>query len=215
MVGIPPDADTRPLASAEQKVHRASVHIGALWRSVRRSLPTVMIERLEDLDLHGTRARRYGVVVRPATRRTWGLIIGDVVANLRAALEHVAWSLAQKGAKDRDRPLNEDEARDVIFPIVAAERAYRRPRVQHALELMPAEAHPEIKRMQPFRAGKLLGLLASRSNLGQTPNRDAHDSTDRPSVRNSQCDAGWQHRWALADRREHAVPAAHDFGAHG
>ena len=73
----------------------------------------------------------------------WGVLIGDVVHNLRSALDHLAWQLVLlNGAEPTAR---------TQFPIYSDEVAYRRERAQELIAGMRDEDKAAVETFQPFR----------------------------------------------------------------
>lgn len=84
-----------PLNSTELKIYRANIHINALKRSIRRSFypqHSVSEQPISKGMLIG--AKLVKVEIDPSFSKSWGLIIGDIVTNLRDSLDHIAWELA-------------------------------------------------------------------------------------------------------------------------
>jgi hypothetical protein len=164
---FPPE---HPLGSACLKIRRANIHINALKRSIRPFKPNTA---LSTKPIFGGKAELITLDVDPGIREQWGLIIGDIVSNLRAALDHTAWALAMTHCERTGTSLTGEQARNVRFPLVD-ESEYRRkqqrePRCEH---ILPA-AIPTIKRFQPYnqREWPDLRLLAILNDL---VNRDKH-----------------------------------------
>jgi hypothetical protein len=90
------------------------------------------------------------------------LLIGDVLQNGRAALEHVAFALAEAGAEARGKPLTEQEIEQSSFPIIGdADRdgytgrgpdLFRSAAAQKLSAVTP-EARAVIQELQPFYTG--------------------------------------------------------------
>jgi hypothetical protein len=92
-----------------------------------------------------------------------GAMVGDVVHNLRSALDAAAWQLAMR----HDRKAAKASRSDVLFPLSRGEKAFRRHR---ALRFFGERALAAIERLQPFdRPGRrhveALRLLAVLSNV--------------------------------------------------
>ncbi|MFC1943862.1 hypothetical protein ACFLWO_04745, partial [Chloroflexota bacterium] len=96
-----------PLDSARLKVERANVHIQTLERSINRLLqPKVSVRKTGELHGFGDVV---AVTIEAKLQEEWPLIIGDILANLRASLDHIAWALAIKHTSDENRTLTTDE----------------------------------------------------------------------------------------------------------
>jgi hypothetical protein len=71
----------------------------------------------------------------------WGPVIGDVVHNLRSAVEHAAWDMALPSARAQKR-----DALNVTFPISMTEGQ----RFRRGLNLLRPEFHEVVRSVQPF-----------------------------------------------------------------
>jgi len=167
-----------PLNSARLKIYRANIHINALKRSIARTFNpqhTISEKTISQGVLKGI-AKIIDVNIDPSLRaEIWGLIIGDIVTNLRASLDHIAWELAMLHISEIGRKkLTPSEAKRVQFPLydeVSAMDDTRRG--GRALEFILPRAHNEIKRFQPYnrRNWPELHLL---HNLELLANTDKH-----------------------------------------
>lgn len=75
----------------------------------------------------------------------WGMVVGDVAQNLRAALDHAVWQLAVRRLGREPEGL---ESRHVQFPVTKTERAFKEAPV---LKMLSPEAVGALKRLQPWR----------------------------------------------------------------
>ena len=177
----PPD---HPLRSAQLKARRAKMHINALDRSIRRTtpLPNVSIAqkgRLEPrVNLQGVLVEGADVEVydfRAPVRDAWGLIVGDIVANLRQSLDHVAWALALEKVKPDLLP--ERDASRIQFPIFDDEKRFTNERstAERTRPYIDQSAWNLIRDCQPHPANlkkrPKLWMLGAINELG---NRDKH-----------------------------------------
>jgi hypothetical protein len=107
-----------PLHSSQLKAQRAYVHVRNLERAVRRRTrkPEIALTRKRDLQtVEG--ASVHTVTIDPMMGYQWGLIVGDIISNLRAALDHVAWSLAVRHSRDTRTPIPDRQAEHIYFPL--------------------------------------------------------------------------------------------------
>jgi hypothetical protein len=89
---------------------------------------------------------------------SWPLIIGDVVHNLRSALDHLACQLAILNGN----PLTCCEK--TVFPVSETESFFRD--IKHKIEpFVSAEAFEVIKECQPYYAAQLQGQVATNHTL--------------------------------------------------
>jgi hypothetical protein len=142
----------------------------------------------------------------------WGPVIGDIVHNLRSALDHLAWDIARPESR-------RDNARDIGFPIFLTHPA-NKPKVCQALrqklDHIRPEFHGVIKRVQPYEAQDLHHPLWL---LNQLWNADKHRTlhvthfmfSDRPAdPANPMGYVGW--RSEALDRAQHRTEIVRSYG---
>ena len=166
-----------PLDSARLKCKRANVHIVSLDASVGRASrnPDVTLSRKGKLNIPDglgniavEKPDIYALSVDPAIRLTWVQIIGDILSNLRASLDHIAWALATRRSEKTGIPLKSSEERKVTFPI-RLEKAHTPYRTGVGLfrsdvQFFPDDTWDVIKNFQPYNRRdrpktELLGIL--------------------------------------------------------
>ncbi|MGB2854931.1 MAG: hypothetical protein WBC55_10865, partial [Dehalococcoidia bacterium] len=161
-----------PLDSARLKIGRANTHIGSLNRAINKCSQDVNINFTKKSELsHPTSplgymveaASIYELAIDPGIKSNWSLIVGDILSNLRASLDHIAWALATKHACDQGIKLCEGKARRVLFPL-KIERVAKHGidgLSKKDLELLLPEAHSAVESFQPYNRTKRpeLGLL--------------------------------------------------------
>jgi hypothetical protein len=130
-----------PLAGAQAKIERARQHLVTLQQEIRtftNANPYGFVTELEEETGHYiVRAREY--VERPAHA---GLIVGDLVHNLRSALDHVAYALADLG---------KGATRNTAWPLVSDEKDW--PSQEGLLLKGMLKGHrAAIKELQPYQA---------------------------------------------------------------
>ncbi len=98
-------------------------------------------------------------ILRPPDEAPLAVLIGDVLQNARSALEYLAYSLAEEGARARGKPLTDREIEQTSFPVIGdVDRdgfSGRGPDLfataaAQKLTAMTPEARAVIKRLQPF-----------------------------------------------------------------
>jgi len=104
----------------------------------------------------------------PEIRDDWGLMVGDAIHNIRCALDHLWWQLA---IDHLGRKPTEDEARDIMFPILThlTPEKFRKHRY---LKHVCSEAAKKAERFQRYDAGDDQALLLTV--LATLSNRDKH-----------------------------------------
>jgi hypothetical protein len=143
--------------SAWLKWGRAVVHAEVLAEDIRRV--TTDRDRPRDFIFgYEYDAKRHGFVVEVASVEpmpiAWSLMLGDVAANLRSALEHLAWAIVTRGrGGSRGFPLTDAEARGVSFPIYGDRRQFNGTIDRKLIGARRADiAH--VRRVQPYHRGK-------------------------------------------------------------
>jgi hypothetical protein len=95
----------------------------------------------------------------------WPLVVGDVVHNLRSALDNLVYLIAQRNTP---RDLTEDEAKRLEFLIFDSDTNYLKTQ-KRCLSLLPTAAQTEIEGLQPYKrtnpANDTLSLLNRLSNV--------------------------------------------------
>ena len=98
-----------PLDSAKLKAKRANKHIHSLNMAISRtkSKPNITYRQQGELKIPnvikcigGEKMFGYEVAIDPAVELNWSLIVGDILGNLRASLDHIAWALAEQRCKE-------------------------------------------------------------------------------------------------------------------
>ncbi len=104
----------------------------------------------------------------PEVSDDWGLMVGEAIYNMRCALDHLWWQLA---IDHLGRKPTEDEAREIMFPILTFLDSERFRRHRYLKHVSP-EAAEKAERCQRYDAREdevlLLTVLATLSN------RDKH-----------------------------------------
>jgi len=165
-----------PLDSARLKIQRAKKHIAGLNLSIRRAShdPKVTLVRKGKLNIPDSVGDPtgmpdiYALSIDPAIGLTWGQITGDVLNNLRASLDHIAWALAIQRCKELGGNLKDNEAKRVSFPIRLrkAHTPYRAGvgLFQSDINFFPDKTWDVIDSLQPYNRKhkpktELLGIL--------------------------------------------------------
>jgi hypothetical protein len=99
----------------------------------------------------------------------WGVIIGDVIHNLRSSLDSLVWELTIKHSGDPIDP-NANQWRNVQFPIVTEANKWS-PQESKCLWGIQPSLKPYFEHLQPFHAGQNAApnepfvILQSLSNI--------------------------------------------------
>jgi hypothetical protein len=138
------------LDGARLKVVRAQKHLDSLKDEIRRYEQSKPYRLTVENDIHvpGFVVPTWSITAGPDPYLS--TIIGDVLCNLRSALDYVAWELA---AKYVGRPLDGPPAgKDWIsFPIVSSQKYFRRDALEEYQ--IPASVIDEIESVQPYGGG--------------------------------------------------------------
>jgi len=131
------------LDGALRKVARAEEHLNALT--------ALSDEFFNERELYGLRQERdaddprwikYIIAVADNPPPSWGVLLGDVVHNLRSALDHLVWRLVSLTGAEGDRRTQ--------FPIVCYARAWVRAQGR-SLRGVHKEHRAFIRALQPFQ----------------------------------------------------------------
>ena len=126
------------------KIERARHHVGELARSASQFLSSKPYSIRTSEEPPGDLV--YRVSVAKAVPDDWGLVVGDAVHNLRAALDHLAWALVEVSGGT--------PSRDTCFPIAMSQTA-----IAQSLPRALAGARPEVlafaRRLKPYRGGNV------------------------------------------------------------
>jgi hypothetical protein len=140
-----------PLDGARLKVVRAKQHLESFNGDAERYIntkPCKVITRIEGdcICVEG--------VITTEPPAPLACIVGDFVTNLRAALDYIAWELANKFV---GRPLSTREEEAISFPIVRPGKAnfadLKSAKLLQATCCVPADAMSVIESVQPYNAG--------------------------------------------------------------
>jgi hypothetical protein len=152
------------LDGARLKVIRAQKHLDSLKDELRRYEQSKPYGLTVENDIHvpGFVIPTWHITTEPDPYLS--TIIGDVLCNLRSALDYVAWQLA---AKYVGRTLvGPPDGRDrIVFPIVCSRHEFSKSRKALEGYQIPATVIDEIESVQPYGGGYhplwLLSLLVN------------------------------------------------------
>ena len=133
-----------PLDDPRNKMRRAREHLEELSRETAsyRATDTYSISR--EVSADGILAV-YRITPTAIPGPRIGTIVGDIVHNMRSALDHMVWQLALLKSS---RPY-----RFTAFPVFKDETEEHSKRICSVLRDVPEEAADLIKRLQPYHAG--------------------------------------------------------------
>ncbi|MGV0808562.1 hypothetical protein [Mycolicibacterium setense] len=137
------------LESAYAKAEQAKVHLEKLQASVeayRASEPHEFTRQAVDhLVQPEMVVVKFKVKIKEAPPADWGLIVGDVLSNLRAALDHALF-----GHASSRQALTEDQERALQYPVVTDATKWPRAQAKLAPFVDPAVLQA-IEDSQPFK----------------------------------------------------------------
>lgn len=133
-----------PFESAEMKVERAIVHAKALKAVIEGFLASSPYRIRREIQGNGTEHAFFLDETEPFPAANAGLIFGDAVHNLRSALDHLIWKLAEdySGANRGDRQTQ--------FPIFLTRKGFDKRGVGRLQRLSPTSG-AIIKAVQPYQ----------------------------------------------------------------
>jgi hypothetical protein len=139
--------------SAFAKLSRAKVHCEQLDTEVtayRNRDPFAFPHTVSDHAFDESQAViTFHVQVKEEIPSHWGLIVGDILTNLRAALDHVIFGHAAARAEAGGSPLTAKQEKELNFPIITVAGDWP----NHQARLAPfvdSAALAVIERRQPF-----------------------------------------------------------------
>jgi hypothetical protein len=162
---------SHPLDGCRAKIVRAGDHLETLDREARRFVEdhTYRFDLEQDPDtghilvvVHSTRQPP----VQPPSRLS--VIVGDVLHNLRSALDHLVWQLAIIGTGPKE-PLNQ-------FPIFDTPEKFKE-KCERYLHGVRPEHRATIETYQPYHGGNglALGVIATLNDIDK--HRVVHGSS--------------------------------------
>jgi hypothetical protein len=148
-----------PLDGAKLKIVRAEEHLNALKLEVGAYLDTRPYEFIPNSKMNPADPFKQYFRINTPPPLHCGLIIGDIVTNIRAALDYIVWELSVRFFVP---PFNDRDRQIVSFPIYEnpGERGYTDRMNGLAKRGVPAGVRAEIDAVQPHKGGYgPLGLL--------------------------------------------------------
>jgi hypothetical protein len=130
--------------SARLKIRRAREHIRSFNEHGQRFRDTSPYHVTRAVERSG-REHVYRVEIVEDPPRVLGAIVGDVVHNLRSALDSIVFDLSLAGNPD----LSERQRRDVGFPIATEETSFRK--TKKMLRFLSPDQQAAVEGVQPFR----------------------------------------------------------------
>jgi hypothetical protein len=205
------------LAGVDAKLKRADVHLAVLGAAIDVFLSAdnyrFVGDQVPDPETGYEQRIIHLEVDEFPPDAVWGPMIGDVVHNLRSALDHLAWETARPGSRH-------SSAHDIEFPIFFGhpdDNPKVRQRLDRKLNHIRPEFHAVIERVQPYEARNLhhpLWLLNRLWNVDK--HRTLHvthfmfsDGPDDPA--NPMGYLGW-HSTPM-QREEHRMEISRSWGA--
>lgn len=129
--------------SAYLKVKRAEKHLAELAQTLKRSQPFgYYLETNCKTGQRATFAKRNEAVADEAA-----VIIGDVLHNLRAAIDHAYWNCTEKHAR------SDGERRSIQFPITSTEMALKSSVLTGLPSRVSQEFAQALESLKPYREG--------------------------------------------------------------
>jgi len=131
------------------KLARADELSDALYGYTARTVgllqPGDAVSLRTQLDTNTWEYRVWVDAVDPIASAKLGVFVGDIVHNIRSALDHVAWQLVMHGGVQ----LSESQARKVMFPITDSEPEFKSQTPKSLPGVRPEEM-TAVERFQPY-----------------------------------------------------------------
>jgi hypothetical protein len=168
------------LSGVDAKIGWAKCHLAALKEAIDDTLDAHPCQLVGQMDRE-TAAYVFTVHNLPAMDPTWGLRVGDVVHNLRCALDHLAWQLVILENKKPNR--------NTQFPI----RRY--PRVNEKAEQLQVKFEPAFSNSAILDALESIQPYADPRKAGEHPllaveSSGHHRQAPRSARRSSSAERG-------------------------
>ncbi len=148
------------------KIYRATEHLYTLDAALAAFLKPDCYEIVNDAEVIGKVSTPPDAPVRAVLRRRvifkrnppllyWGTIIGDVVHNLRSALDHIVYTISYRG-----NPAEFANDNTTAFPICDQSNTFHARRRRewkplHEIRGIPPEAQAIIEGLQPYNRGNV------------------------------------------------------------
>lgn len=147
-----------PLYGAFLKLKRADLHIRSLYNSVKTFIEGDPYGFTREVDPNPGKylqvvIYRANILTNPPVVE-WGTMIGDVIHNLRSALDHLVWQLAVLHSGPAPNPLpRRSPWRGVQFPIAYSAQAFQSMQPIYLWGTDP-KLLAEFERLQPYSTGQ-------------------------------------------------------------
>jgi hypothetical protein len=155
----PRDAMSVTLDDSWTKLARGKEHLAALSQGCGEYLdtgPEITVEMYNDPDTGSVETRFIG---EPSPPARIGAIVGDIVHNLRSALDVAAWQLAIAN----DEAAARNGRNQASFPLTRCAEEFKKP--HRALKFFSEPARAVIERLKPYQPSmEALGWLRDLSN---------------------------------------------------
>jgi hypothetical protein len=135
-----------PLIDARLKIERANANILDVKAEIERffSRPPAHYRVFREMNADGTRESLKIEIIREPSGQI-ATAIGDVVTNLRSALDYVACELAIQNSVN--------DLSGVEFPFAETPEKFMLPRTQQKIQKLSADAIDLIRSQQPYKGG--------------------------------------------------------------
>jgi hypothetical protein len=157
-----------PFRSSWAKLERAEVHMVELAERIEDFVQdmTAAGRLMFEFEVHYNSRSRclvYSLSAIEPAPVDWGVVLGDILHNLRSALDHLAWTLVARGKRPTDT-LSRREQNAVKFPIYKSRQEFNsaiRP-TGSGVSCLPGVGRAPlafIRTLQPYRCGKRADAL--------------------------------------------------------
>lgn len=161
------------LFSAHAKIRRAREHMSALECLADRFMKSNPYQLGRRLEAQG-RVHEYFFSKYTTPPDTFGLVVGDAIHNLRSALDHVAFALAQHGAEAVGATMTREQAMRIQFPICDDPDDFKIQIRRKRLRYVKSSYKTLIERYQPYNLNRQHPERTVPKVLADLNNRDKH-----------------------------------------
>ncbi|QNJ91530.1 hypothetical protein HZU40_09645 [Mycolicibacterium fluoranthenivorans] len=163
--------------SSFAKLGRAQLHFDQLDAEVKAYRARDPFEWPHKLSYHlfdeSLAVITYKIHIKEQMPATWGLVVGDILTNLRAALDHAIFGHAAARAEVAGTPLTTAQERNLNFPVITIANDWPNQRNRLAPLLDPAVL-AVVENWQPFNQQQVPADWHQLAVLNALVNRDKH-----------------------------------------
>jgi hypothetical protein len=161
------------LSSARTKVARAREHMKAIKGATNAFFDANPYEVGHRVEAEG-RIHVFFLDSYSPPPEALGLLVGDAVHNLRSSLDHVAFALAQDGARKAGRTMSQGQIRSIQYPIQSAQNDFKEHVRKGRLKYVQSGPKALIEMYQPYNINRKEPHRSAPGVLASLDNADKH-----------------------------------------